>query len=358
MESRCESRLRGRPDGRRSRLLPIDLPPLPGVRPERTRGGRARGSRAGDDGPGPRCRTAPALYDGLRLQALLTTDTDLVEAFDRAATRMRRGWSEQYEQPTYWGHPGRRGRGLAQSSDGRASPKLHDLAGPAPLATDRSLCRAAWDGGSGHDNVLGTALTSSADRATGGPHDAPGQGAERRDRLRTRRRLSTPPCAGWPLSRRSSWRRPGSGWRRPNHRCPARRSHTWPSRRSRAAIAVAARRFAVGPTTARPPAFQALTIAAFLTGFADAALGIVSGAVGSSVTRSRPGSSCSSSAPGSRCRGRSCTGRPRGERSAQQPRPRPELRSAAGATPAAGRSPVGVRRWGPDTPSCRSRGTP
>ncbi|WP_181420572.1 BLUF domain-containing protein [Curtobacterium sp. MCPF17_046] len=46
-----------------------------------------------------------ALYDGLRLQALLTGDTDPVEAFDRAAARMRRGWSEQYEQPSYWEIP-------------------------------------------------------------------------------------------------------------------------------------------------------------------------------------------------------------------------------------------------------------
>jgi AcrR family transcriptional regulator len=46
-----------------------------------------------------------ALYDGLRLQALLTNDTDPVDAFDRAASRMRRGWSEQYEQPTYWDTP-------------------------------------------------------------------------------------------------------------------------------------------------------------------------------------------------------------------------------------------------------------
>ncbi|WIB00370.1 MULTISPECIES: BLUF domain-containing protein [unclassified Curtobacterium] len=46
-----------------------------------------------------------ALYDGLRLQAMLTADTDLVDAFDRAASRMRRGWSEQYEQPTYWDIP-------------------------------------------------------------------------------------------------------------------------------------------------------------------------------------------------------------------------------------------------------------
>lgn len=46
-----------------------------------------------------------ALYDGVRLQALLTTDTDVVEAFDRAAVRMRRGWAEQYEQPRYWDIP-------------------------------------------------------------------------------------------------------------------------------------------------------------------------------------------------------------------------------------------------------------
>lgn len=46
-----------------------------------------------------------ALHDGLRLQALLTADTDLVDAFDRAATRMRRGWSEQYEQPSWWDVP-------------------------------------------------------------------------------------------------------------------------------------------------------------------------------------------------------------------------------------------------------------
>jgi hypothetical protein len=46
-----------------------------------------------------------ALYDGLRLQALLTSDTDVVNEFDRAATRMRRGWSEQYEQSQYWDIP-------------------------------------------------------------------------------------------------------------------------------------------------------------------------------------------------------------------------------------------------------------
>jgi hypothetical protein len=43
-----------------------------------------------------------ALYDGIRLQALLTPDTDVVDAFDRAAARMRRGWSEQYEETTVW----------------------------------------------------------------------------------------------------------------------------------------------------------------------------------------------------------------------------------------------------------------
>jgi hypothetical protein len=37
-----------------------------------------------------------ALYDGLRIQALLVPGFDIVEAFDRAATRMRRGWSGEY----------------------------------------------------------------------------------------------------------------------------------------------------------------------------------------------------------------------------------------------------------------------
>lgn len=46
-----------------------------------------------------------ALYDGIRLQSLLTPDTDVVDAFDRAAARMRRGWAEHYEQPTYWDIP-------------------------------------------------------------------------------------------------------------------------------------------------------------------------------------------------------------------------------------------------------------
>ncbi|MBF4609416.1 BLUF domain-containing protein [Curtobacterium sp. VKM Ac-1393] len=46
-----------------------------------------------------------ALYDGIRLQALLTPDTDVVDAFDRAASRMRRGWTEHYERPAYWDLP-------------------------------------------------------------------------------------------------------------------------------------------------------------------------------------------------------------------------------------------------------------
>jgi hypothetical protein len=43
-----------------------------------------------------------ALFDGLRVHALLVPGTDVVDEFDRAATRMRRGWSETYEQPAYW----------------------------------------------------------------------------------------------------------------------------------------------------------------------------------------------------------------------------------------------------------------
>ncbi|ROQ05149.1 TetR family transcriptional regulator [Curtobacterium sp. PhB128] len=46
-----------------------------------------------------------ALCDGLRLQSLLTPDTDVVDAFDRAAARMRRGWAGEYEQPKYWDIP-------------------------------------------------------------------------------------------------------------------------------------------------------------------------------------------------------------------------------------------------------------
>jgi AcrR family transcriptional regulator len=38
-----------------------------------------------------------ALYEGLQLQALMRPDLDLVPAFDRAVTRLERGWSERYE---------------------------------------------------------------------------------------------------------------------------------------------------------------------------------------------------------------------------------------------------------------------
>jgi AcrR family transcriptional regulator len=38
-----------------------------------------------------------ALYEGLQLQALLRPDLDLVPAFDRAVSRLERGWTERYE---------------------------------------------------------------------------------------------------------------------------------------------------------------------------------------------------------------------------------------------------------------------
>lgn len=38
-----------------------------------------------------------ALYEGLQLQALLRSDLDLVPAFDRAVSRLERGWMERYE---------------------------------------------------------------------------------------------------------------------------------------------------------------------------------------------------------------------------------------------------------------------
>ena len=41
-----------------------------------------------------------ALYDGLRLQSLLVPELDATDAFERAAARMRRGWSEQYDGAT------------------------------------------------------------------------------------------------------------------------------------------------------------------------------------------------------------------------------------------------------------------
>lgn len=47
----------------------------------------------------------PALMELLASSLASAAATDLVDAFDRAATRMRRGWSEQYEQPSYWDIP-------------------------------------------------------------------------------------------------------------------------------------------------------------------------------------------------------------------------------------------------------------
>jgi AcrR family transcriptional regulator len=38
-----------------------------------------------------------ALYEGMQLQALLRPDLDLVAAFDRAVSRLERGWLEPYE---------------------------------------------------------------------------------------------------------------------------------------------------------------------------------------------------------------------------------------------------------------------
>ncbi|MFZ7088820.1 TetR/AcrR family transcriptional regulator [Curtobacterium sp. RRHDQ10] len=37
-----------------------------------------------------------ALYEGLQLQALMRPDLDLVPAFDRAVSRLERGWGERY----------------------------------------------------------------------------------------------------------------------------------------------------------------------------------------------------------------------------------------------------------------------
>lgn len=41
-----------------------------------------------------------ALYDGLRMQSLLLPGQHIVPDFDRAVTRLRRGWSEPYEIDT------------------------------------------------------------------------------------------------------------------------------------------------------------------------------------------------------------------------------------------------------------------
>ena len=42
-----------------------------------------------------------ALYEGLQLQSMLRPNMDVVEAFDRAVTRLRHGWSEAYRAPVW-----------------------------------------------------------------------------------------------------------------------------------------------------------------------------------------------------------------------------------------------------------------
>jgi hypothetical protein len=42
-----------------------------------------------------------AIYEGLQIQSLLRPNMDLVEAYDRAVTRLRRGWADEY-QPPIW----------------------------------------------------------------------------------------------------------------------------------------------------------------------------------------------------------------------------------------------------------------
>ena len=42
-----------------------------------------------------------AVYEGLQLQSMLRPHMDVVEAYDRAVTRMREGWSVEYRQPVW-----------------------------------------------------------------------------------------------------------------------------------------------------------------------------------------------------------------------------------------------------------------
>ena len=42
-----------------------------------------------------------ALYEGLQLQSMVRPHMDVVEAFDRAVTRLRDGWSRSYEPPVW-----------------------------------------------------------------------------------------------------------------------------------------------------------------------------------------------------------------------------------------------------------------
>jgi AcrR family transcriptional regulator len=42
-----------------------------------------------------------AMYEGLQLQSMLRPNMDVVEAYDRAVTRLRHGWSEAYRPPVW-----------------------------------------------------------------------------------------------------------------------------------------------------------------------------------------------------------------------------------------------------------------
>jgi AcrR family transcriptional regulator len=42
-----------------------------------------------------------AMYEGLQLQSMLRPNMDVVEAYDRAVTRLRHGWSEAYKAPVW-----------------------------------------------------------------------------------------------------------------------------------------------------------------------------------------------------------------------------------------------------------------
>lgn len=42
-----------------------------------------------------------ATYEGLQLQSMVRPDMDLLDAFDRAVTRLREGWSREYVPPVW-----------------------------------------------------------------------------------------------------------------------------------------------------------------------------------------------------------------------------------------------------------------
>ncbi|MBE7162406.1 MAG: TetR family transcriptional regulator C-terminal domain-containing protein [Williamsia herbipolensis] len=56
----------------------------------------ARGREPATMDPRAASQQLVALYEGLLLQGVLHDDLDTVSAFDRAASRLRRGWSEPY----------------------------------------------------------------------------------------------------------------------------------------------------------------------------------------------------------------------------------------------------------------------